>query len=106
MTEKERVAMDQILYEQVCGDHFVANDRYVQMIRHLISRLSEILYDNTKSLLQNSGPKMKFTQERVEMYRARAAQLKQRLLGNQKSSQNTVSQAEEPPQPKFTHHIV
>lgn len=80
MTDQERVDQDIMLYKQVSGVSFVPNDRYVQLVRSATVRLAEFMHEHTRSALLAKAPPMKFSQERVEMYRARADQLKQRLM--------------------------
>lgn len=80
MTDQERVDQDIKLYKQVSGASFVPNDRYVQLVRCATVRLAEFMHEHTRSALLAKAPPMKFSQERVEMYRMRADQLKQRLM--------------------------
>lgn len=80
MTDQQRVEEAKAAYIHLCGTTFVANERYVQLVRSATVRLAEFLHEQTRAALLAKAPQMKFSQERVEMYRVRADQLKQRLL--------------------------
>jgi hypothetical protein len=70
MTEDEKLSQDRTLYKQLCGESFRKNERYVQMVRVVASRIGEFLYDKASI---SRTPALRFSQERID-------KLKNRLL--------------------------